>query len=251
MNFINPPSKAPAGVTHRTFFSKLLDHEIGYNIYLPPGYGEGDERWPVAYHLHGWKGNESSSIWDLEKTCRDRKAITVFVNAVSSKEGYWDAVSQMESMIVGELIPHIDGRYRTNAARGPRTLSGFSMGGALAFYYAVKHPELFGGVTAYAGTYHHQYHKEYRGLGEPREKAAALYEAMMREERHLEENNILGLVRQNAKKIRGALDIKIHVGTADILICDNEILHLHLDSLDIPHEYRTFEGAGHEQEKIL
>ena len=73
------------------------------------------------------------------------------------------------------------------------------MGGALAFYYAVKHPGLFGHVTPYAGTYHHQY----------------------------------------ADKIRGDLHIDIRIGTDDILICDNEIMHLYLNALDIPHEGNT------------
>ncbi|MDD4680978.1 MAG: alpha/beta hydrolase-fold protein [Clostridia bacterium] len=158
---------------------------------------------------------------------------------------------QIESIIIKELIPHIDGQYRTDATRKNRMLSGFSMGGNMAFYYAVKHPELFGSVTPYAGTYHHLYHKEYRTVGVAREKAIELYEDMMREEWYLEENNILCLVRQNAEKIRGKLKIDIHIGTADILFCDNEILHLYLDSLNIPHEYRKFEEIEHDLKKIL
>lgn len=130
-------------------------------------------------------------------------------------------------------------------------LSGFSMGGNMAFYYAVKHPELFGAVTAYAGTYHHLYHKGSQTVGAVPEKAPALYHDMMQEKRDLEENNILWLVRKNAEKIRGKLKIQLHVGTADVLFCDNEILHLFLDSLCIPHEYRRFEGIAHELEKIV
>ena len=37
-------------------------------------------------------------------------------------------------------------------------------------------------------------------------------------------------------KIRDKLKIAMHIGTADILFCDNEILHLYLDSLNIAHE---------------
>lgn len=51
-------------------------------------------------------------------------------------------------------------------------------------------------------------------------------------------------------KIRGKLNIKIHIGTADILFCDNEILHLYLNSLNTPHEYSKFEEIGHELDKI-
>lgn len=251
MNFVNPPVESPQDVTHMTFYSQILSHDLGYNIYLPPGYEDSGERYPAAYHIHGWKGNESSEIWPLEKVYRNRRAITVFVNAVSTKEEYFDALLQIESIIIEELIPHIDGHYRTDPTGENRMLSGFSMGGNMAFYYAVKHSELFGSVTAYAGTYHHLYHKEYRTVGVEPERAMELYEAMLREKWYLEENNILSLVRQNAEEIRAKLRIAIHIGTADILLCDNEILHLYLDSLNIPHEYRKLQGIGHDLEKIL
>lgn len=251
MNYINPPAESLQYVSHKTFYSEVLNHEIGYNIYLPPGYIDGCEKYPVAYHIHGWTGNESSDIWTLEKVYKNRRAITVFINAISLEENYFDALLQIESILIKELIPHIDEHYRTDATCENRMLSGFSMGGNMAFYYAVKHPELFGSVTAYAGTYHHLYHKEYRTVGVAPEKAIALYEEMLREEWYMEENNILCLVRQNADKIRHKLKIDMHIGTADILFCDNEILHLYLESLNIPHEYRIFEGIGHELDKII
>ena len=66
MRFINPPVQTPRGVTHRTFYSPSYNHEIGYNIYLPPGYGNGGDKYPAAYHLHGWTGDESSEIRPME-----------------------------------------------------------------------------------------------------------------------------------------------------------------------------------------
>ncbi|MCL2203250.1 MAG: alpha/beta hydrolase-fold protein [Defluviitaleaceae bacterium] len=251
MKFINPPAEPPQNVTHKTFYSQILNHEIGYNIYLPPCYKNCNEKYPVVYHLHGWTGNESSEIYPLENVCRERRAITVFANVISSEEDYLDALLQIESVLIKEMIPHIDGQYRTDATREGRALSGFSMGGNMAFYFAIKHPELFGFITAYAGTYHHLYHKGSETVGVASEKAIVLYNDMLREKRDLEENNILYLVRQNAEKIRGELNIHIHIGTADILFCDNEILRLHLSSLNIPHAYRVFEGMGHDLDKIV
>lgn len=251
MNYINLPTELPENMTHKTFYSHILNHEIGYNIYLPSDYFENDERYPALYHIHGWQGNESSEIWPLEKAYRNRRAITVFINAVSSEEEYFDALLQIEAILMKELIPHIDSQYRTDVTAENRMLSGFSMGGNMAFYYAVKYPEMFGSVTPYAGTYHHLYHKGSQTVGAASEKAFDLYHDMIKEKRYLEENNILWLIRQNAEKIRGKLKIEIHIGTADLLICDNEILHLYLNSLSIPHEYRKFEGIGHELDKII
>ena len=88
-------------------------------------------------------------------------------------------------------------------------------------------------------------------MGAEPEQAAELYREMMKDERHLEEGNVLCLVRQNADKMRNELGITLHIGTKDVLYCDNEILRLHLDSLSIPHEYIKFCGVGHELDKIV
>jgi len=105
MKFVNPPAVPARHVTHRTFYSQIFDHEIGYNIYLPPDYKKSNKSYPVMYYIHGWKGNESSDIRALKKAYRNREAITVFVNAISSEDDYWDAVRQMDSVLIGELIP--------------------------------------------------------------------------------------------------------------------------------------------------
>lgn len=108
------------------------------------------------------------------------------------RHGTWKAAGLSA---IEELIPHIDGHYRTDATRESRMISGFSMGGNMAFYYAVKHPELFGAVTAYAGTYHHLYNKEYRTVGVAPEKAVELYEEMMSNaERHTPFRVLMNLI---------------------------------------------------------
>lgn len=248
MQYNNPPSKIPQNVLHKTFYSNLFGYEIGYNIYLPPDYKSSSKRYPVAYHIHGWMGNESSEIWPMEKIYNCRQAITVFPNHSLPIENleYW----QVEFMIIEELIPYIDSEYRTEANCEGRTISGFSMGGGMAFYYAVKYPELFSKVTAYAGTYHHYYDQGFITVDAAPEKASEFRDIIMNAEKH-SEKNILILLNKNAGKIRNTLQIELHVGTSDILYCDNEILHLHLDSLHIPHEYKKFEGAAHELDKIV
>src|SRR5690554_4059964 len=171
MNFINPPEKSARNVFHKTFYSQVLKHDVGYNIYLPPDYKDSGEKYPVVHYIHGWKGNESSDIWSLEKVYKNRRAITVFINAISTEEDYFDALLQIESIIIGELIPHIDSQYRTNAGPEGRMLSGFSMGGNMAFYYAVKNLDLFGTVTAIQEPNNNFITKNNRILGLAPEKA--------------------------------------------------------------------------------
>ena len=251
MSYVNPPKDSLQNFTHDTYFSKTLNREVGYNVYLPPGYGETEKKYPAAYHIHGWTGNESTEIVAMEKVCRGRDAITVFINAVSSENEYLPYLFQIDSILIDEFIPCIESRYKISAARESRMISGMSMGGNMAFYYAVKHPGLFGSVVSYAGTFHHLFHEGSETVGVAPEKAFGLYEEMMRDERYNEENNILNAVRQNADKIRGEMKIAIHAGTADIVFCDSEIMHLYLNSLEIPHEYKRFESVGHELDKII
>ncbi len=249
MNFINPPAEAPQNMIHRTYYSQLLNHEIGYNIYLPPDYEENNEKYPVAYHLHGWQCDESSDIWALERVFKNRRAVTVFPNYTPVIEAYENL--PVEHVLIDEFIPYIEKEYRLDTAREGRSLSGMSMGGGMAFCFAIRHPGVFSSVTAYAGTYHHYFHKGCRTVGAAPEKALELYKEMLREQRDREEGNVLCLVRQNAEQIRGILDVNIHIGTADILFCDNEIMHLYLDSLQIPHKYVVFDGAAHDLSNIL
>lgn len=249
MNFINLPTALPEHVMHRTYYSPFLARDIGYTVYLPPDYPNRDEKFPVSYHLHGWTGNESSEVWPMEPIYANKRQFAVFPNASPVIEKYEKL--PVEYMLINELMPHIEKEYRTIATREGRSISGFSMGGGMAFQYAIKHPELFASVTAYAGTYHHYYHKDAQTVGADPAKANELYEAMMRDERYFEEGNLLCLLRQQADKIRGTLEINMHIGTGDVLFCDNEILHLYLDAIHIPHKYCLFEGAGHELDKIL
>ena len=126
MNFVNIPKETPSGVSHKTFFSKLVNQDVGYNIYLPPCYDETGEKYPVMYWLHGRGGNESSDIWVAEHiknynagNAAANQMIIVFVNGTESS-GYRDSPDgslPVESIIITELIPHIDDTYRTNPNR--------------------------------------------------------------------------------------------------------------------------------------
>src|SRR5215471_14248873 len=53
-----PKSPLPRGVAHKVFFSKALNREVGYLVYLPPDYETAGRRYPVIYNLHGAGGNE-------------------------------------------------------------------------------------------------------------------------------------------------------------------------------------------------
>ena len=60
------------------------------------------------------------------------------------------AGKRYEDYLIGELIPLVRETY---AAAGPACIGGFSMGGASAFFLALKHPDAFGAAFAVAGAF--------------------------------------------------------------------------------------------------
>ena len=91
--WVNPLSEKEQefpGLKHATFASPSLKTEVGYCIYLPPGYELfefKEKRYPVIYYLHGGRpGSERKSVKlinQIDKHISARKVapmIYVFVN---------------------------------------------------------------------------------------------------------------------------------------------------------------------------
>lgn len=154
----------PAGsrVQYKTYQSALMNRELRYGLYLPPSYeGSGTRRYPVLYFLHGLNENEmrwstrgETDLW-LDKAVAD-KTIGEFIVAVpmSSTTSFYtnarNGNAAWEDAVVKEFIPMIEATYRVNATRATRAISGISMGGYGALKIAMKHPEMFGAVSAHS-----------------------------------------------------------------------------------------------------
>ncbi len=161
-----PPSaqlvnKTP-GLVHQSFDSKLMKTKVGYSVVLPPGYdATSKRRYPVVYWLHGGGGNECSDVWTFHSWRKsfqsfgdDSVGEVILVYPNGGRSSYWDhhdGKVMMESLIVKELIPHVDQKYRTIAKREGRAIHGFSMGASGALKFAIKYPSLFCSAVAYGG----------------------------------------------------------------------------------------------------
>lgn len=167
----HPPAAAglelPVGMEHHTFDSASMGVRVGYNILVPPGYEAGEHRlkvlattYPVVYYLHGRGDDENyqlqeseGSFCELLHSAMERGMVPemIFVMAHAGKHaGYCDAMDGSvmgETMIINELLPHIEETYRTT---GERALQGWSMGGQGALLLAFKYPSLFSSVIAMA-----------------------------------------------------------------------------------------------------
>ena len=155
----NPPDN----IQHHSFSSESMQVEVGYTVYLPPGYASSSQPYPVIYFLHGIQGNEwnyhnsannPNNLPSLIDSGKIPPTIVVFPNGGRGLN-YIDAPGSCDSskacpetMIITELIPEVDSKFRTIASREGRAIQGFSMGGIGASYYGTKYPNLFSSVAA-------------------------------------------------------------------------------------------------------
>jgi enterochelin esterase-like enzyme len=245
-------NKVPAERTpllkHGTFSSKANQTEIGYYIYLPPGYeasasaGGEAKRYPVVYYLHGGRpGGEHKSvgmtpIFDAAmKAGRVPPMIYVFVNGGEMSHYDFPAKKSLgETAFVKELIPHIDATYRTIAKREGRGLEGFSQGGRGTARIMFKHPELFCSAAPMGGGHQHEQHA---AENEGRETSGIQFEPG---------NNSYDLARNYARRMNDApLRILVSVGKKDMNYQANLDWMKHLTGLSIPYEEAIAGDAPH------
>ncbi len=161
-----------------TIDSPALGTQKSFNIYLPEGYDESDEKYPSLYLFRGneseWvnprQGNIKNIIDQQINWGRMGKMILVMPGLTFAGEtilGFpvnmmatdiiGDRVGlgtgQFEDYLIQDLIPYVDSNYRTIVDRASRGTDGFSAGAYSAIMIAIKHPELFISAGCYDGPF--------------------------------------------------------------------------------------------------
>lgn len=237
-----PKDKYP-GLRHATFHSDSNKVDVGYCIYLPPGYDAAENherRYPVVYWLHGGRpGGETKVISLTPHFDRAIKKgdvppmIYVFPNGgIVSHYDYPKLKSLGETAFIKELIPHIDMNYRTIASREGRAIEGFSQGGRGTARYMFKYPELFCSAAPMGGGHQH----EKRISENNGDEGQYQFEP---------KNNSYDLAKKFAADSKLPLRILVVVGDKDMNYQANLDWIEHLRSLKIPLEQRIIEGVPH------
>lgn len=249
-SWVNPiRGEAPKGITHHTFKSPSMGIDVGYCLFLPPGYGAEEntnQKYPVVYYLHGGRpGSETKSIklanpiYDAMVAGSVSPAIYVFVNGGAvSHYNYPSKNSLGEDVFVYELIPHIDSTYRTIANRSGRGLEGFSQGGRGTTRIMFRHPELF--ISCAPGGAGHSTEKRISEEG-GRESESLIF---------AEGYNTYDTARAYAKQMSPPLNILIHVGDEGFNYENNLAYMDFLRELKIPFDHVIVPGVPHSAIKI-
>ena len=251
-NWNNPPGNLPTGVEHKTFTSASMKTEVGYNIYLPAAYAaEPNRRFPVIYYLHGRGGTESSLLMAfglLDKAITDGKVPPlIYVHAMAGRDsGYVDAPDGSvmgETVVIKELIPHIDATYRTISTREGRAVQGFSKGGQGALLFAFKFPEMFSSAIGYGA-----------GLAsgaELKRELPAVFKQMHNDDvAQFDDTSAWAWARRNAGKLKTGIAISLALGDRDQHLDRNRRMHALLNELKIPNLYKELPGVGHDTGRV-
>jgi len=144
-------------------------------IYTPPGYDRDvKRRYPVLILQHGSGEDESGwtrqgrAQWILDNliaASRARPMIVVMDRGYARRPGtppfalgadttnaeLQSAYGAFEDVVIRDLIPMIDGAYRTIPDRGHRAIGGLSMGGMQALSIGLHHLDAFAYIASLSG----------------------------------------------------------------------------------------------------
>ena len=147
-----------------TLRTPALAEETVVRVLVPRGYSEGDgRRYPVLYLLHGCcdydvRGSQAWTTHGEAEAATDGLDLIVVMPDGGRAGFYTDWFNnglggppRWESYHMGQLVPWVDGRFRTQASREGRVVAGLSMGGFGAMSYAARHPDRFVAAASYSG----------------------------------------------------------------------------------------------------
>lgn len=243
----------------RKMASTILKKDVRYSVYLPDGYANGDQRYPVVYLLHGFTDDdtgwlqfgEAPRILD-EAMATGKLPPMIIIMPDGERTWYMNhagGAHRFQDMLLEEMLPFVDKMYRTRASREFRGVAGLSMGGFGALHLSMRHPELFSACAAFSaavGTAEEfkateQEEFDYvfgdafgKGLT-PEQRVGEAFFAYEPTE------IVMRKPVEELKKVRYYIDC----GDDDWLSPANATLHIRMVEKKIPHEYRVRNG-GHE-----
>ena len=257
--WVLPEVSAPR-VQRLLFESKAAGGQTSCHVFTPQVYEAGkDQRFPVLYWLHGTGGGlpgipQLSAFFD--RAMQDGHIppmLVVFPNGLPGS--MWcdskDGSTPIETVLIKELIPHIDATYRTIAAREGRIIEGFSMGGYGAARLGFKHPQLFGAVSILAGGPLGLDFTGPRASANPAERERILKEAFGGDLDYYRAQHPITIAEQQAEAVRGKVMVRMAVGSRDSTGPLNRAYSAHLTKLKIDHSFSIVPDAGHDTLALL
>lgn len=171
VDFYEPKDVPHGEVRIRWYLSKVTGAWRRCFVYAPPDYGTNPRaRYPVLYLQHGMGEDETGWIFqgranfildNLIAAGKAKPMILVMESGYARKAGnpqpskageYRAETGGFEDLMLNDVIPMIDGTYRTIADREHRAMAGLSMGGNQTCQLTLRHLDKFAWIGAFSGT---------------------------------------------------------------------------------------------------
>lgn len=138
------------------FASETLANNRMVYVYLPPGYEDGTTPLPALYVHDGGEYMSRARLPvvldNLIHSGEVAPLIAVMVDPVNRMSEYM-VNEGYANFVYSELLPHIDGRFRTLANAEGRGVAGASLGGLISVYLALDRPDVFSRVASQSGAF--------------------------------------------------------------------------------------------------
>lgn len=259
------PQAQPAGekllvMESLSLNSRILGREVHYSVCLPEGYYNSNQSYPVNYLLHGFGDDQTGwleygSIWNLAtKAVAEGDAMPMIYIMPEGFNTYYvndyTGTFRYEDMFIQEFIPAIDSLYRTIKAPQGRAVTGYSMGGFGAMMLYLNHTDVFGAcvplsmsvrtdaqyMTEEASGWDGQWGRLFGAPGLTGSDRITEY---------YRQNSPFHFIPAMSSSQKQNLKIYMLNGDDEETLCrSNEELHILMDSVGIPHQYRVVNG-GH------
>jgi len=146
----------PGRIDSFTLASEILGNEREVDVYLPPGYDQGSERYPLLVVNNGKDWLANAHLANTLDHLIGSKIAPVIVACVemprpaSRDEIGGEKSDEFVRMLADELVPKLDGKYRTLDEPGARALMGVTSNALMAIYAVVQRPDVFGMAAGFS-----------------------------------------------------------------------------------------------------
>jgi len=156
-------------VSENIYFSKLTGEWRRCFVYTPPGYNDNVKtRYSVLYLQHGsfedetgWSSQGKANLI-LDNLIAEKKAVPMIIvmdNGYAYKpqsgtptDSKARPVSIFEEVMINEIIPMMDAKFRTIANREHRAIAGLSMGANQTMRIIMNNLDKFSAIGGFSGT---------------------------------------------------------------------------------------------------
>ena len=152
-------------VSQKLYFSKITNAWRRCFVYTPADYDKNTSaRYPVLYLQHGsfedetgWSSQGHANLI-LDNLIAEKKAVPMIIvmdNGYASKPSQKQGdgnMSTFEEVLIKEVIPMVDGSYRTLTDREHRAMAGLSMGANQTIRITMNNLDKFASIAGFSGT---------------------------------------------------------------------------------------------------